>query len=125
MGVFSNPQTGNSAQESPDRKRKTGLKGPGYRRKHVYVKSISQYREERKRRKQVCELSSLSQEEIAKRLGVSVRTVQRDQAKAKPYYQGRFNRFCRELHEKEMREFNETSEGLIFASKSQAFDETA
>jgi transposase len=118
LDVFSNPQLGNSAQESPDRKCKTGLKGPGYRRKHVYVKSISQYREERKRRKQVCELSGLSQEEIAKRLGVSVRTVQRDQAKAKPYYQGRFNRFCREIHEKEMREFNETSEGLSLPQRA-------
>ena len=118
MGVFSNTQTGNSAQESPDRKRKTGLKGPDYRRKHVYVKSIKQYREERKRRKQVCELSNLSQEEIAKRLGVSVRTVQRDQAKAKPYYKGRFNRFCRELHEKEVREFNENSEGLSLLQRA-------
>jgi transposase len=118
LGVFSNPQTGNSAQESPDRKRKTGLKGPGYRRKHVYVKSIAKYRAERERRKRVCELSNLSQEKIAKQLGVSVRTVQRDQAKIKPYHLGHFNRFCRELHEKKMKEYNETSESLSLPQRA-------
>jgi hypothetical protein len=118
LGVFSNSQTVNSAQEFPDRKRKTGLKGPGYRRKHVYVKSIAKYRAERERRKRVCDLSNLSQVEIAKRLGVSVRTVQRDQAKIKPYHLGHFNRFCRELHEKEMREYNETSESLSLPQRA-------
>jgi transposase len=118
LGVFSNPQTGNSVQESPDRKRKTGLKGPGYRRKHVYIKSIAKYRAERERRKRVCELSNLSQEKIAKRLGVSVRTVQRDQAKIKPYHLGQFNRFCRELREKEMREYNETSDSMSLPQRA-------
>jgi len=66
----------------------------------------------------VCELSNLCQEEIAKRLGVSVRTVQRDQAKIKPYHQGQFNRFCRELNEKEMREYNENSEGLSLPQRA-------
>jgi hypothetical protein len=84
LGVFSNSKTGNSAQESPNCKRKTSLKGPDYRRKHIYTKSIAKYRKERERRKRVSELSSLSQEEISKRIGVSVRTVQRDQAKIKP-----------------------------------------
>jgi hypothetical protein len=88
LGVFSNSKTGNSAQESPDCTYKTSLKGPGYRRKHVYTKSIAKYRKERERRKRVSELSGLNQEEIAKRLGVSVRTVQRDQAKIKPYHLG-------------------------------------
>lgn len=102
LGVFSNSENGNSAQESTYCKRKTGLKGSGYRRRHVYVKSIKQYREERLRRKRVCELSNLSQEEIARQLGVSVRTVQRDQAKINPYHLEQFNRFCRELREKQM-----------------------
>lgn len=118
LGVFSNSQNDNSAQENHDCRRKTGLKGPAYRRKRVYVKSISQYSQERLRRKQVCELSNLSQEEIAKRLGVSVRTVQRDQAKIKPYHLGQFNRFCRELHEKEMREYNEASESLSLPQRA-------
>jgi len=65
LGVFNNSQNGNSAQENPDCKRKTSLKGPGYRRKHVYVKSVAKYRKERERRKRVSELSSLNQEEIA------------------------------------------------------------
>ena len=112
LGVFTNSQKDNSAQESPVCKHKTSLKGPCYRRKHVYTKSIAKYRKERLRRKRVCELSNLSQLEIAKRLGVSVRTVQRDQAKIKPYHLGQFNRFCRELREKEMREYNEASESL-------------
>ncbi len=118
LGVFGNSENGNSAQENPDRKRKTSLKGAGYRRKHVYAKSVAKYRKERERRKRVCELSNLNQEEIAKRLGVSVRTVQRDQAKIKPYHKGQFNRFCRELREKEMQEYNETSESLSLTQRA-------
>ena len=118
LGVFSNSENCTSAQESPVCKRKTSLKGPNYRRKHVYIKSVAKYRKERERRKRVCELSNLNQEEIAKRLGVSVRTVQRDQAKIKPYHLGQFNRFCRELREKEMREYNETSELLSLPQRA-------
>lgn len=99
LGVFSNSQKGKSAQ---DGKRQATLKGPGYRRKYVYTKSIAKYQKERLRRRRVCELSNLNQEEIAKRLGISVRTVQRDLAKIKPYHLGQFNRFCKELHEKQM-----------------------
>jgi hypothetical protein len=94
------------------------LKGPGYRRKHVYTKSVAKYRKERERRKLVCELSNLNQVEIAKRLGVSVRTVQRDQAKIKPYHLGQFNRFCRELREKEMWEYTETSDSLSLPQRA-------
>jgi transposase len=118
LGVFSNSQNDNSAQENSVCNQKTSLKGPGYRKKHAYTKSIAKYRKERVRRKQVCELSNLSQDEIAKRLGVSVRTVQRDQAKIKPYHKGQFNRFCRELREKEMREYNETSESLSLTQRA-------
>jgi hypothetical protein len=118
LGVFSNSKTANSAQKRFDFKRKTSQQGPNYRRRHVYVKSISQYRQERLRRKRVCELSNLSQEEIAKHLGVSVRTVQRDQAKIKPYHLGHFNRFCRELREKEMQEYNETSDSLSLPQRA-------
>jgi len=118
LGVFSNSQNCNSAQESPNCRGKTGLKGPSYRRKHVYTKSIAKYRKERARRKRICELSNLSQEEIAKRLGVSVRTVQRDQSKIKPYHKGQFNRFCRELREKEMQEFTETSDSLSLQQRA-------
>jgi transposase len=118
LGVFSNSQNDNSAQENPVCKRKTGLKGPGYRRKQVYTKSIVKYRKERERRKRISELSNLSQEEIAERLGVSVRTVQRDQAKIKPYHKGQFNRFCRDLREKEMAEYNETSETLSLQQRA-------
>jgi hypothetical protein len=118
LGVFSNSKTDNSAQENPDCTSKTSLKGPGYRRKHVYTKSIAKYRKERERRKRVSEFSNLGQEEIAKRLGVSVRTVQRDQAKIKPYHKGQFNRFCRELREKEMVEYNETSESLSLQQRA-------
>jgi len=118
LSVFSNSQTANSEQKSPDCKRNTSLKGPDYRRKNVYVKSIAKYRKERLRRKRVCKLSNLSQKEIAKQLGVSVRTVQRDQAKIKPYHLGQFNRFCRELREKEMREYDETSDSLSLPQRA-------
>ena len=70
LGVFSNSENGKSAQQGPNCKRKTSLKGQGYRKKHVYTKSIAKYRKERARRKRVCELSNLNQEEIAKRLGL-------------------------------------------------------
>lgn len=118
LGVFSNSENGNSAQKSLVNNRKTSLKGPDYRRKHVYTKSIAKYRKERERRKLVCELSNLTQLEIAKRLGVSVRTVQRDQAKIKPYHLGQFNRFCRELREKKMREYTEISESLSLPQRT-------
>ena len=62
LGVFGNSEIANSAQKSPDHNRKTGLKERGYRKKHVYTKSIAKYREERLRRKRVCELSNLSQD---------------------------------------------------------------
>jgi hypothetical protein len=118
LSAFGNSENGNSAQESCVFNRETSLKGPGYRRKHVYTKSVAKYRKERERRKRVSELSNLNQEEIAKRLGVSVRTVQRDQAKIKPYHKGQFNRFCRELREKEMREYNETSDSLSLPQRA-------
>jgi transposase len=118
LGVFNNSKTDNSAQKRLDHEHKTSQQGPKYRRRNVYVKSICQYRQERLRRKRVCELSNLSQEEIAERLGVSVRTVQRDQAKIKPFHLGQFNRFCRELREKEMREYNETSELLSLPQRA-------
>ena len=118
LGVFSNFGNRKSAQEKSVCNRKTSLKGPDYRKKYVYIKSIAKYRKERERRKRVCELSNLSQTEIAKRLGVSVRTVQRDQAKIKPYHKGQFNRFCRELREKEMREYNEISDSLSLPQRA-------
>jgi hypothetical protein len=118
LGVFSNSENGNSAQESPNYKHQMSLKKAGYRRKHVYTKSVAKYRKERERRKRVCELSNLTQEEIARRLGVSVRTVQRDQAKIKPYHKRQFNRFCRELREKEMQEYNKTSDSLSLPQRA-------
>jgi len=92
---------------------KTRKRGPEYRRKHAYVKGIAQYKKERKRRKQVWELSGkLNQTEIARQLGVSIRTVQRGMSKVRRYYQGMFNRFCRELQGAKIREVQAKMEGM-------------
>lgn len=64
---------------------------PEYRRVVKNFKSPKKYWQERKRRKQVLELleNNFSVKQIAVKLGVSERTVKRDIAKIKPYYERR------------------------------------
>ncbi len=71
-----------------------------YRRVGKYYKTSSQYWKERSRRKLVLRLHEeehLSCGQIAERLKVSVRTVNRDLAKIKPYYERRIRHYRDEL----------------------------
>jgi transcriptional regulator len=67
----------------------------------VNCKSIEQYQAERTRRRKVMELSDkgLTQEEISRQLGVSSKTVSRDQHRLARYLQGQQNRQVREFYE--------------------------
>jgi transposase len=70
------------------RRRRKAESRPEYRRVRKYFKSSGKYWGERSRRKRVLELSeSLTCGEIAERLGVSERTVKRDLARIRPYYE--------------------------------------
>lgn len=75
-----------------------------YRRIGKYYKSVGRWRLERERRKQVLQLreEGLSYAEIAERLGVCERTVKRDMAKVKPYYERKVRGYLCKLDE-EMR----------------------
>lgn len=109
---FSKQELKDSAGFLQEKAQKTPVKGPLYRRKHAYVKGIKQYRKERTRRKRVWELSGkLKQNEIAEKLGVSVRTVQRDMARVRRYYKGQFNRFVRQLNEERIQQVRAVLEG--------------
>jgi len=109
---FSKQELKDSVGFLQEKAHKTPVEDPLYRRKHAYVKGIEQYWKERTRRKQVWELSGkLKQNEIAEKLGVSVRTVQRDVAKVRRYYRGQFNRFVRQLKEEKIQQVRAVLEG--------------
>lgn len=65
-----------------------------YRKMRVYCKSIQQYQAERIRRRRVRELSEkgFTQDVIARQLGVSLKTIARDQHKLARYLRGQWNR---------------------------------
>lgn len=98
-GVFDN-QKGTDSSKVFDTKRHDNVKyRPDYRRIRKYYKSPRRWQLERKRRKQVLQLheEGLSYAEIADRLGVSERTVKRDIAKIKPYYERKIRSYWRKL----------------------------
>ena len=104
-------QRGNSDGFSTLLDRKTRVKrkhGPSYRVIDTYVKSKKQYWKERNRRKQVWTLhcEGATYPEIAEKLGISEKTVQRDMKKVSPYYMGVLYRQLRELEEERYREFS-------------------
>ena len=72
---------------------------PYYRIIDKNSKSVKQYWRERNRRKQVWKLHGewLTYPQIAKKLGISVKTVQRDMKKIAPYYRGILFKQLREL----------------------------
>jgi len=78
-----------------------------------YVKSTDQYWKERNRRKRARELQSqgLTYKQIAKKLGVSEKTVQRDMKKNRRYYIGQINRAFRLLEQERNRKLNRELEG--------------
>ncbi len=89
---------------------KHGLKRrnmPSYRIINKNLKSKKQYWKERNRRKEVLRLSGewLTYPQIAKKLGISTKTVQRDMKKIAPYQKGILLRHLRELEEKRILKF--------------------
>lgn len=86
---------------------------PKYRHVKKYYKSSSQYWKERDRRKQVLQLQEqgLTQKQIAERLGITERTVKRDVAKIKPYYNRRIQHYKSQLPEEDKDKQVESYEG--------------
>jgi len=86
-----------------------------YRRVGVYTKSLERWRKERERRRKVRVLAAkgYTQEQIARELGVSTRTVKRDWDKVRSYVKGQLNREMRENIEREKLEFPQKY-GLTF-----------
>lgn len=88
-------------------------KGPEYRRIDRYYKSKDQYWRERNRRKKAWELSGQGSnyKQIAEKLGVSEKTVQRDIKKIQPYYSRLSKKFFRELEQQRIDNLNAELEG--------------
>ena len=95
------------------KKHKNVKSKPGYRRIRKNYKSTGKYWEERNRRKQVLQLFSqgFKYKEIALRLGVSERTVKRDMAKIRPYYERLVRNHMRRLGEERRAEIERMLEG--------------
>ena len=103
-----------------DTKRHSNIKSkPDYRRIRVYYKSPKNYQDERKRRKKVLEYykQGLSYKVIAQRLGVSERTVKRDMAKIKPYYERKIKSLIRRLEQERIADFKAMLEGKSLGYK--------
>jgi len=86
-----------------DTKKRGSVKSKAeYRRVRKYYKSADRWRVERERRQRVLEMfeEGVSYAVIAERLGVSERTVRRDMAKIRPYYERKVRSCLRKLEEK-------------------------
>jgi transposase len=83
-----------------------------YRRVEKYYKTSGQYWKERNRRKlvlQMLEEEHLSVRQVAERLKVSEKTVRRDLAKIKPYYERRIRHYKKALQKENDDAFNALS----------------
>jgi transposase len=97
-----------------DTKRHSNVKSrPEYRRIGKYYKSAGKWRSDRLRRKRVLELheEGVSYVGIAERLGVSERTVKRDMARIKPYYERKVRSYMRKLDEERQAKIRAEMEG--------------
>ncbi|MDH5266195.1 MAG: HTH domain-containing protein [Candidatus Bathyarchaeota archaeon] len=81
---------------------------PEYRKINKYFKNTEQYWKERNRRKKAWELSGqgFTYKEIAEKLGVSDKTVQRDIKKIRPYYCRLSRKYFRELEQQKIMKLN-------------------
>ena len=88
-------------------------KGPKYRVISKYLKSKNQYWRERNRRKKVWELTGqgFNYKQIAEKLGVSEKTVQRDIKKIQPYYTRLSSKYFRDLEQQRIGNLNAELEG--------------
>lgn len=86
---------------------------PEYRRINTYTKSIEQYWKERNRRKKAWQLSGeYTYKQIADKLGVSERTIQRDMNKLRRYYIGQYNKKRRAILDEQKKRVSAQLEGL-------------
>jgi transposase-like protein len=86
-----------------DKERRLGACGTSYRKVCVYTKSLERWRKEHERRRKVRVLAEkgYTQKQIARKLGVSTRTVMRDWDKMRSYVKGQQNKELRETVERE------------------------
>jgi transposase len=118
-GVFDYAKSGRSSGGF-DTKRHGNVKSKAdYRRVKKYYKSAGRWRVERERRKRVLRLreEGLSYAEIAERLSVSERTVKRDMAKMKPYYERKVRSYWRRLEADRRAELEAKLEGLSLVQR--------
>jgi transcriptional antiterminator len=91
------------------RNTQSDAKDAAYRRICIYTKSVERYKLQRERRRQVHLLSEkgFTQRQIADKLGISVRTVNRDWSKLQPFLKGQVLQEIRDDAVKQRREFEE------------------
>jgi hypothetical protein len=85
-----------------------------YRKVRTYTKSTQQYTLERQRRRSVRLLAErgLTQQQIAKALNVSTRTIKRDWDKIRPYVKAQVHKEIRLVEDDKHKEFEQRYEGL-------------
>ena len=95
-----------------------------YRRIRKYYKSPERWRKERERRKKAWQLfeEGLSYADIAGLVGVSERTVKRDMAKIKPYYERKVRNYKRRLEEARDAEFAAAIEGKSLSEQAKILE---
>lgn len=101
-------------------------KGPYYRKIRRYFKSISQYKKERDRRKQILQMFFVeyrSQQYMANKLGVSVSTVKRDLRKLQGYIKRQNNRVMRQFQEEQRQRLERRMEGLSLRERFDVLSE--
>jgi transposase len=94
-------------------------KGPEYRKINRYFKSKTQYWKERNRRKRAWELSGqgLNYKQIAGKLGVSEKTIQRDIKKIQPYYLRLSRNYFKKLEQERIDNLNAELEGKTLSQR--------
>ena len=125
IGVFSKHEMNSSVHKMTQTRKIKRKKGPQYRQIDAYWKSREQYKKERQRRKRVRELSAegFTYRQIAKRLGISEKTVYRDMKKVWPYILGQVRRKWRQFDQERQREFQEGMDGLSLMERFKVLSE--
>lgn len=117
--VFDNKENGVSSGVFDTKRHNNTKTKPEYRRICKYYKSPKRYQQERARRKKILELNEqgLSYKIIAQRLGVVERTVKRDMAKIKPYYERKIKNLIHRLEQERIADYKAMIEGKSSGQK--------